>query len=55
MRKYKFINLVGRNIYFDTSILKLANLHKADVLLYLFDESLSGITQTTEMDFYVRY
>ena len=36
------------------SLLK-TNLHKADFLVYSFDESLSDVTQTTEMDLHVRY
>ena len=36
------------------SVLK-TNLHKADFLVYSFDESLDDVTQTTEMDLYVRY
>lgn len=35
------------------SLLK-SNLHKADFLVYSFDESLNDVTQTTEMDLYVK-
>ena len=44
---------VGLALYFK-SVLE-TNLHKADFLVYSFDESLNDVTQTTEMDLYVRY
>ena len=36
------------------SVLK-TNRHKAEFLVYSFDESLNGVTQTAEMDFHVHY
>ena len=55
MSRSKSLYVVNHDLvpYF-ISVLK-TNLHKADFLVYSFDESLNDVTQTTEMDLHVRY
>ena len=55
MSRSKSMHVVNHSLapYFK-SVLK-TNLHKADFLVYSFDESLNDVTQTTEMDLHVSY
>ena len=55
MSRSKSIYVVIHGIapYFKSVLKK--NLHKADFLVYSFDESLNDVTLKTEMDLYVRY
>ena len=55
MSRSKSMHVVNHSLapYFK-SVLK-TNLHKADFLVYSFDESLNDVTQTTAMDLHVRY
>ena len=55
MARIKSMYAINHGIYTYFKSLLLSSLSQSDIHVYSFDESLNNITQTREMDLYVRY